>query len=164
MFLTLTYNPHWLQTVNATLCGFDHISAWVAVTVTAYVIVYASIYPPNRVYTPCAQALRTNVACRAHVFNRVCRIPRGLAILQQQTLRAAGVICVTLLQTSPVVSLSFDSSQLQNEASILWFYPATQGMSSPATLSLMCLYFLLPLPLSWSFLPSSTAPLPAARL
>lgn len=71
----------------------------------------------------------------------------------------ASVICITLLRASPVVSPSFDTSQLQNEAPIPWFFPpATQGA---CFCPLMGLYFLLPPPLSWSFLScSSPNPLP----
>ncbi len=53
------------------------------------------------------------------------------------SLKATSVICVTLLQASPVVSPSFHFSLFQNEASILWFYAATQGVCFVPNMSLL---------------------------
>lgn len=52
-------------------------------------------------------------------------------------LRAVSVICIMLLRASPAVSPSFDFSQFQNEASILWFYTATQGACFVSNVSLL---------------------------
>lgn len=107
--------------------------------------------PGIGVYTPCAQALRANVACRA-----LGRQQGAGTFTIANSSGAANAFCITLLQASPVAAPSFDFSQLQNEASISWVLPRNIG---GALCPLMRFSSLLPPPFILVFSTLILAPL-----
>lgn len=109
MSLTLTYTPHWLQTVIATLCGFDHVSAWVAVHKWLYMQAFTS----RMQFTHCAHRLWE---LTWHAGYRTHRSAGSFT-----TLQASSVMCVTCCFSV------FWPAQFQNEASVSMVYAATQG-------------------------------------
>lgn len=171
MYLALTYTPHWLQTENSTLCGFDHISAWVAVTVAAVLFICGCIMqappPPGVEFTHCVRGLWAltwhagHMSSTGHAGCTGSRHFYNITLLQSSQ--------CDLYHTDPIITCCF---------SFFWFlaalkfielyYPATQGacfVRSVFTFSFFRLYlglfYLTPCPPSLRFCTCVTLVLPS---